>query len=40
VSTKYFEIVAEFKYFRRTLTNRNFFCEDIKSRLHWNEYLP
>jgi len=39
VSNKYFEIVADFKYFRRTLTNRNFMCEEIKSRSHWKECL-
>jgi hypothetical protein len=31
--------VADVKYFRRALANRNFIREEIKSRLHWKEFL-
>jgi hypothetical protein len=34
IGNKYFDIVGQFKYLGTTLTNQNFFREEIKSRLN------
>jgi hypothetical protein len=39
VNYKCLEKVAKLKYLRIAVTNGNYRCEDIKSRLNFGEYL-